>query len=70
MTQEARTTVETPQLQSSDGVVVVPVVMPRQVPTIQRVQHTEDVPQMQCSDIVVHHSICADNRRGDTDTAH
>ena len=53
VTQEVHTTVETPQLQFSDGVVDVPVAMPRQVPTIQRVQNTEDVLQVQCSDIVV-----------------
>ena len=51
--QKAPKTVETPRVRFNERVVDVPVVMPRQVPTIQRVQKVEEVPQVECSDMVV-----------------
>ena len=90
MMQRVQKTVENPRTQStnrahfqfSDGIFDVPVVMQRQVPTMQSVQKIEDVSQVQRSEQVVevpirhvtvndfHHSTCAGNRRGATEAAH
>merc|ERR1711916_268845 len=45
--------VEIPQIQYIDKVVDVPVVMQRQLPTIQKVQKTVEVPQIQYIDKIV-----------------
>ena len=50
---EVQETVEVPQIQFIDKTLDVPVVMQRQVPTVQKVQKTVEVPQTQFIDKVV-----------------